>query len=680
MAINNNVTFRRKHRPVWYGLLCLVLITAAVSTMSLIPAQSNDLSSGDSVGNYTLTDGNKNIIKSDDELENIIEIINGSEKGSVFTIIVNNNDTNFSGFTLSEGKEVTLKSSSDKTFTITKTSAGRHFTVASGATLTLGNIILDGGKDKGNIGGGIEVEKGGTLVMNDGAVIQKCSVPGTYAYGGGVHNYGTFTMNGGVISGNNAELGGGVSNVNSTFYMYGGVISGNNASEGGGGVFNMAPEARFEMSGGKISDNIVNGAAFDGGGGGVYNVNFSKFNMTGGEISGNKAIHKNYGGGGVYNGYDSTFTMSGKAVISGNIAISDGGGVFNFSTFIMNGGVISDNTAKLGGGVYNECSIAITITGGKISGNTATGVDKNGSGGGIYTEDFAILNVADGVVFSGNTAPTLRTKNIDDDAVLADYVNIGDKVVLSAPVNPKLNAPAYNNYDINYPGDAFVVTIVIKPSGNGTVTATYENKDTVYEGGYVYVPLSGDEITLSATPKSGGKFIQFTIGEEKFSKNSIVIDVEGNVTVVAEFLRDYSINATADSGSEITPSGTVKVLYGHDGVFKFSAKPGYKITAVFVNDVPISSAELASGEYTFRNVKSNHTIKVVSEADDGSGGGSDIGAGGSGGGSETGSGGNADSEWLIIGVVCVMLAVFSGAVALIVRRDRRRMDSGPEQP
>jgi len=552
-----------------------------------------------------------------------------------------------------------------------------------------GAFTMNGGEISGNKettnGGG--VYNGGNFTMNGGEISGNTA---TWSSGGGVYNYGTFTMNSGEISGNIAGYdGGGVYNIYSgNFTMNDGEISGNAASWGGGVSNNNG--GNFTMNDGEISDNTASW-----GGGGVYSN--CTFTMNDGEISGNTATN----GGGVFNAtYEAEFEMI-AGEISGNIATENGGGilgvdsvtnikdgkisgntaelggglyVFLTSVVTITNGEISGNTAELGGGIYSTDSV-INIKGGKISGNTATEADKNGSGGGIYTDNYASLTVGDGVIFSGNTAPTLRTKNIDDDAALTNYINkISKKVVLNAPTIQKLNAPAYNNYDINYPGDAYVVTIIIKPSGSGTVTATFEDKDTVSKNGYVYVPLTGDVITLSAIPKSGGKFIQFEIDEKEFGESSISFEVKENITVYATFLyREYSINVSADSGSEITPGGTVKVPYGFDEVFKFSARPGYKITAVFVNDVPISSAELASGEYTFRNVKSNHTIYVESEADDGSGGGSDIGAGGSGG-SETGSGGNADSEWLIIGVVCVMLAVFSGAVILIVRRDRRRTD------
>ena len=74
-------------------------------------------------------------------------------------------------------------------------------------------------------------------------------------------------------------------------------------------------------------------------------------------------------GGGVYL-QGGTFTMSGGE-ISGNEASYDGGGVYlQGGTFTMSGGTISSNTASYGGGV---CMFGtFEMSGGEISGNEAS--------------------------------------------------------------------------------------------------------------------------------------------------------------------------------------------------------------------------------------------------------------------------------------------------------------------
>ncbi|MDR1325589.1 MAG: InlB B-repeat-containing protein [Treponema sp.] len=94
----------------------------------------------------------------------------------------------------------------------------------------------------------------------------------------------------------------------------------------------------------------------------------------GAKISGNNNGGGGNGGGVVVNS-GGTFTMSGGE-ISGNTA-SWGGGVYVSGTFTMTGGVVSGNRAsKQGGGVFLHGTF--TMTGGVVSGNTSAN-----SGGGV---------------------------------------------------------------------------------------------------------------------------------------------------------------------------------------------------------------------------------------------------------------------------------------------------------
>ena len=156
----------------------------------------------------------------------------------------------------------------------------------------------------------------------------------------------------GIISGNNAYDGAGVSNDGGIFVMSGGEISGNTAKYGGGGVSNNGV---FTMSGGTISNNTADS------GGGVLHLNYGEFTMSGGTISGNKAAQR---GGGVYIG--TGFIMTKTAYVG--------------PIFTMSGGKISGNTATLGGGVYDSCG-GLVRQGGVISGNTATN-----AGNDVYLE------------------------------------------------------------------------------------------------------------------------------------------------------------------------------------------------------------------------------------------------------------------------------------------------------
>jgi hypothetical protein len=220
---------------------------------------------------------------------------------------------------------------------VTNTGTAALFSVPAGVTLVLGNNLFLNGNGKS--ASAVSVA-GGALVMNAGSRISAAK-----SYGIIIGNNGTFTMEGGEISGNTASGGGGVYVSGGTFTMEGGEISGNTASYGGGGVF-VYNNGTFTMEGGEISGNTASS-----GGGGVFVSSNGTFTMEEGEISGNTAS-SSYGGG-VYVSSNGTFTMEGGE-ISGNTASSYyGGGVFvSGGTFTMKEGEISGNTASYGGGVY----------------------------------------------------------------------------------------------------------------------------------------------------------------------------------------------------------------------------------------------------------------------------------------------------------------------------------------
>ena len=181
-------------------------------------------------------------------------------------------------------------------------------------TLTLYDKTDNSGKiTHGANSYGVGIDVSGTLVMEGGEISGNHN---PNDYGGGVYIWqGSFTMNGGTISGNLGHFGGGICDFNSNaFTVTEGVISGNTAESYGGGVFLQG--ATFNMYGGEISGNTANHS-----GGGVYNQ-YATFNMYGGEITENTA---RYHGGGICLG--GPVHMSGGK-ISGNTADDDSHGIY----------------------------------------------------------------------------------------------------------------------------------------------------------------------------------------------------------------------------------------------------------------------------------------------------------------------------------------------------------------
>lgn len=165
-----------------------------------------------------------------------------------------------------------------------------------------GSAVISGNSADGS-GGGVYV--GGdspgssTFTMRDRAVISGNSATSS---GGGVYVYetGNFTMEGGTIGettagdGNNADIaGGGVCVYKGTFTMNGGIITGNESGGSGGGVY-------LDSTGGTVT----------------LNNNSS--------ISGNQAVQN---GGGVYVG-NGIFTVSDSPEITDNIGYSAANNVY----------------------------------------------------------------------------------------------------------------------------------------------------------------------------------------------------------------------------------------------------------------------------------------------------------------------------------------------------------------
>lgn len=208
------------------------------------------------------------------------------------------------------------------------------------------------------------------------------------------------SVTGGIIIGGSSVSGGGVCINGGTFNMHGGNIVGNKASSCGGGVYVNEP-GTFTLSGGKIIGNIAltdNGYYYTGEGGGVCFMSnthipstaFPTFTMTGGEISDNIAA----AAGGVYINGNRAFEMSGGYIKNNNAIDGSGGGVLlDVSTgpvgpaLTMTGGEITGNTAtSSGGGVKINPDSSFTLSGGSVTYNTVYNnlYDWETYGGGIH--------------------------------------------------------------------------------------------------------------------------------------------------------------------------------------------------------------------------------------------------------------------------------------------------------
>jgi hypothetical protein len=140
------------------------------------------------------------------------------------------------------------------------------------------------------------------------------------------------------------------------------------------------------------------------------------------------------------------------------------------------------------------------------------------------------------------------------------------------------------------------------------VTATYSDGSTAVVTGYVTDPAEG-----GALNETGQQMIIVSYTEDSVTKTtSFYVTVNAAQQPPAPVVR-YTITATSDSGSRISPYGSTEVTRGGDMTFTFSARSGYALSEVYVDGSPISSEDVSSGTYTFRNVTRDHTIYATSE-------------------------------------------------------------------
>jgi hypothetical protein len=167
-----------------------------------------------------------------------------------------------------------------------------------------------------------------------------------------------------------------------------------NVSLVGGGLFN------FSMA--TLTDTIVTGNLANLSGGGIRNYDLATIDITRGILSDNEADD----GGGIFNEGSAVLT---DVTLRTNFALS-GGGIVNQGTLTIDGGTLSTNVAFVGGGLLNQ-SVA-TVTGATVTGNRA-----NQNGGGILSGLDSTTTIADSTL-SGNEATNADGGGIGNNGVL----------------------------------------------------------------------------------------------------------------------------------------------------------------------------------------------------------------------------------------------------------------------
>ena len=411
----------------------------------------------------------------------MIELVNASASLTLSNVVI-------------DGAEYTVEAThAAETDSIIKAANGGTIVLKSGAVLQNNKAA--------QFGSSILANNGVNITMEDGAIIRN-NTNRNYELGGGIliGNGSTFTMNGGEISGNTANGGGGVAIIGSTMVMNDGTISNNStyrtsgqgsygagvyvadyANSSGGDTLFTATPASFEMNGGKITGNT----ALDYGGGVLTFPQQGQkitININNGEISGNQVTE---GSGGAFAAFFGVTELNIKGgTLSGNSAQNYGGGVFLYdaTNVTISGGTISENKASQGGGVYLWPTSAVKQTNGSIENNVAN--VGGGVCGGTYT-------MTGGVIKDNNNSLTkeARLSARGDGVYVGTAFNLGNDAVIST------NNDVYLVKGSSTPKEGRYINVISPYTGASTVNP---------------IQIHSEDITIEEANIIGTQLVHYT--------------------------------------------------------------------------------------------------------------------------------------------------------------------------
>ncbi|GAA4807278.1 hypothetical protein GCM10025786_08680 [Nocardioides caeni] len=454
------------------------------------------------------------------ELQNLTLTGGSYQTGGALPIVVGNvraTDVSITNSTSTAGGGALLWPSTGASLTMTRgqisgnraTATGANLGwgggvyVGAGTTLTLDDVdvrnnVADGAGKALGLGGGV-FSIGTAVVRNSELRDNDATGPGVTSYGGGIYHNGTaltladndFVSNtaaigGGLASGqpvtgtgldfdaNTALAGGGIYPA-AGLTLTGGSMTGNTATSNYGGAIyapatatvptavtlddveltgNSAPAAGGALyTTANVTTTIRNSTLSDNtsqSGAGVFNA--GAITVRDSEISGNDA---SYQGGGLTNGStvatDTPTATLVDTVVTGNSAAFVGGGLQNLTkgTLSVTGGRVDGNSALAGGGLIVGDGATATISRSSVSGNTATSL----GGGGVFNSgNLAIdrttldankaftVNGLGGAIYSGsNTAGVTTTLQVDASTLSHNQAHGGSALLVQSGASVTAN-------------------------------------------------------------------------------------------------------------------------------------------------------------------------------------------------------------------------------------------------
>ena len=460
-------------------------------------------------------------------------------------------------------------------------------------------IVIMGSKSVFNMRGGVTencsrtaiADSGATFHMFDGE-IKDCKVNGDGVIL--VNGESKFIMDGGTISGCEADAGGGLYADNSTVTINNGTISECTAAIKEGGGLYATNGSTININSGTISKCT---AQADNGGG-LYADN-STVTISGGTISGCKGVW----GGGLYAENSSTIEISG-GTISG-CTVGAGGGLFvDSSTVRISGGIISKcitSDTGNGGGLYAYNS-TLNITGGTIKDNKAA------HGG--------------GVALIGKTTfekPITNWTVIGNEAYATGGVGGGIKLENGSMDVSAGSNRIYNNTADGHGADIFLLndsSTIKLPNAANMYHDSSINIDGWYEDNPRYTP-SKDGKAVTSLQLSGPLSL---VASYKASPVRIEIDTNGGV--------GGSVSQTVQKGSTVPVEAPTKEGYlfkgwkddkgnsypaGADGKVNITVNEDMKLTAVWEARTFTVTYVLLNGETRTEKVDYGQMVTLSEE-------------------------------------------------------------------
>ena len=400
-----------------------------------------------------------------------------------------------------------------------------------------------------------------------------------------------------------------------------GTMIGTGIGSNNGGVYSSGGSAEIINYTGGIIEGFINGIYLHDGG---IVSNY-------GRITGNGATSTTAG---IYSGVEDVTIVNytGGTIEGARNGIYLNGGIATIDNYSL-----IRSTGPTGHGIHAVAGTALITNHDTVAviggGDPVRNCFINGAAAGIYisgTTDSEIIN--SGVINSGVNG----IESVGDALTLVNSGEINGHVILADAVNDiTLTIGSYigGNFDISAsaagstldfigtstllkldPNDmTFSVAGGIVSIGTGTVTVNFDAGVVPAGSKNERILLIDGTGTASGSPadpaKANGYLISIAGTEGDLIADpemEIVNDDNGGPDG-----RNYYITATSDTGTKISPGGTVTVKSGGSRTFSFSANEGYYISAVTVDGKNLSQAEIDLGYYTFTKVNANHTIRVL---------------------------------------------------------------------